>query len=91
MITTFLFWTLNFSIPCADDQLFVVYSECNRQSLVQEDYIKEMCIGLKPTESESESEREIDGDGTLKNSVTVRKTRIQRNKEKAEKLKVGLL
>jgi len=57
--------------------------------ITEEDYIKEMSIGLKPTESESESEREIDGDGTLKNSVTVRKTRIQRNKEKAEKLKAA--
>merc|ERR1712176_1374663 len=57
--------------------------------ITEEDYIKEMSIGLKPTQSESESEIETEvteGDA-FKSGIAVRKTRAQRNKEKVEKLK----
>ena len=57
--------------------------------LSQEDYIKEMSIGLKPGESESESETEMNETDECKSGITVRKTRVQRNREKAEKLKVS--
>lgn len=58
--------------------------------ITEEDYIREMSIGLKQTEneSESESETEVNEGDECKSGVTVRKTRVQRNKEKAEKLKV---
>ena len=51
-----------------------------------------MSIGLNQAESESEgeSETEVNEDEECRKSVTVRKTRVQRNREKAEKLKVGL-
>jgi len=57
--------------------------------ITEEDYIKEMSIGLKPTQSESESEieTEVTEDDACKSGITVRKTRAQRNKEKIEKLK----
>jgi len=57
--------------------------------ITEEDYIKEMSIGLKPTQSESESEieTEVTEDDACKSGIAVRKTRAQRNKEKIEKLK----
>lgn len=54
-----------------------------------------MSIGLNQAESEggseSESETEANEGEECRKSVTVRKTRVQRNREKAEKLKVSLL
>ena len=51
-----------------------------------------MSIGLNQAESESdgECETEANEEEECRKSVTVRKTRVQRNREKAEKLKVGL-
>ncbi|KAL5272281.1 hypothetical protein ACHWQZ_G000487 [Mnemiopsis leidyi] len=60
--------------------------------ITEEDYIKEMSIGLNQAESEggseSESETEANEGEECRKSVTVRKTRVQRNREKAEKLKM---
>lgn len=55
--------------------------------ITEEDYIKEMSIGLKEVEHESESEPEVNEEDVCKSGVYIRKTRSQRNKEKAEKLK----
>jgi len=58
--------------------------------ITEEDYIKEMSVGLNQNESESEREtnEEDEEDGSMVTAeVTVRKTRVQRNKEKAEKSK----
>ena len=48
-----------------------------------------MSIGLKEVEHESESEPEVNEEDVCKSGVYIRKTRSQRNKEKAEKLKVS--
>jgi len=61
--------------------------------ITEEDYIREMSIGLKQiegegeSESEHESETEVNEGDDCKSFVTARKTRAQRNKEKIEKLK----
>ena len=62
---------------------------CSQIFNFQEDYIKEMSIGLKEVEHESESEPEVNEEDVCKSGVYIRKTRSQRNKEKAEKLKVS--
>ena len=59
-------------------------------TLLQDDYIREMSVGLNNNVSDSEAEMPEGDAVAAKGPARERKTRAQRNKEKIEKLKVGL-